>query len=111
VILVADATILCHVLEAHRAWLILGPPGPFVAAHATSPVWQDPTNDLSSRVKDLLAQLTLEEKATQLNSQQADIPRLNISGYNFWTGTGLARLMVMHLMMIYQPISGSSCMA
>ena len=42
-------------------------------------LYQDPARPIDQRVHDLIAQLTLEEKATLLNTM-GDVPRLQIRG-------------------------------
>jgi len=44
----------------------------------------DPDADLDSRVRDLIGQLTLEEKANQMLMNTSGIPRLNIPPYDYW---------------------------
>jgi len=55
--------------------------------------WQDPNLPLDARVKNLVSQLTLEEKVQQMMYNAPAIPRLNIPAYNWWNEAlhGVAR--------------------
>jgi beta-glucosidase len=57
------------------------------------PPYLDPTLAVEVRVDDLLARMTLEEKASQLVNQSRAIPRLNIPEYDWWSEAlhGVAR--------------------
>jgi beta-glucosidase len=57
------------------------------ALHAQQPSFpfQDPTLPLDTRVDDLVARMTLEEKASQLVNRTRAIPRLNVPEYNLWS--------------------------
>jgi len=57
------------------------------------PPYLDPTLPVEVRVDDLLARMTLEEKASQLVNQSRAIPRLNIPEYDWWSEAlhGVAR--------------------
>ncbi|MEP0765315.1 MAG: glycoside hydrolase family 3 C-terminal domain-containing protein [Fimbriimonadia bacterium] len=46
--------------------------------------WQDPTLTIDQRVEDLLCQMTLEEKVSQMMHEAAEIPRLGVPAYNWW---------------------------
>ncbi|GMV37489.1 MAG: beta-glucosidase [Fimbriimonadales bacterium] len=46
--------------------------------------WQDPALPVHERVEDLLSQMTLEEKVSQMMHEAAEIPRLGIPAYNWW---------------------------
>lgn len=46
--------------------------------------WQDPKLPVEKRVDDLVSQLTMEEKASQVFWNSAPIPRLGIPGYHWW---------------------------
>jgi len=48
------------------------------------PVYQDPDAAVEKRVADLLAQMTLEEKVSQLMNDSPAIDRLGIPAYNWW---------------------------
>ncbi len=50
----------------------------------SSPVFRDPAQPLRVRVNDLIAQLSLEEKAGQMLDQSPAIPRLGIPAYSWW---------------------------
>ncbi|WP_375436933.1 glycoside hydrolase family 3 N-terminal domain-containing protein [uncultured Hymenobacter sp.] len=47
-------------------------------------LYLNPTQPLNARVNDLLAKLTLEEKAQQMLDQSPAIPRLGIPAYSWW---------------------------
>ena len=47
--------------------------------------FQDPTLPIDKRVDDLVARMTLEEKASQLVNRTRAIPRLNVPEYNIWS--------------------------
>lgn len=49
-----------------------------------TPVWKDHTKPVEQRVDDLISKLTLEEKASQLLFNSAEIKRLGIPEYNWW---------------------------
>ena len=55
--------------------------------------WQNPNVDIETRVNDLIKQLTLEEKVSQLQYNSVAIERLNIPEYNWWNEAlhGVAR--------------------
>ena len=48
-------------------------------------VWQDPHRPREERVADLLDQMTLEEKVSQMTNNSAAIDRLGIPAYNWWS--------------------------
>ena len=50
-----------------------------------SSVWQDPDQLLEDRIADLLSQMTLEEKVSQMTNNSAAIDRLGIPAYNWWS--------------------------
>ncbi|MBD2723119.1 glycoside hydrolase family 3 N-terminal domain-containing protein [Hymenobacter armeniacus] len=54
------------------------------AAGQTLPTFRDPARPLEARVRDLIAQLTLEEKAQQMLDQSPAIPRLGIPAFSWW---------------------------
>lgn len=54
------------------------------AAAPPSRGWLDPAVPLDLRVKRLISQLTLDEKAAQMHDQAPAIPRLGIPAYNWW---------------------------
>jgi beta-glucosidase len=63
------------------------------ADYATLPVYLDPSRPTSERVDDLIGQMTLEEKASQLVNQARAIPRLQVPAYDWWSEAlhGVAR--------------------
>jgi len=48
-------------------------------------VYLDPSQPLDARVDDLIKQMTLEEKASQLVNQARAIPRLKVPAYDWWS--------------------------
>src|SRR5438309_7383703 len=54
------------------------------ACSVVGQVWKDPAQPLEKRVDDLLSQMTLEEKASQLLSQSPPIDRLGVPAYDWW---------------------------
>jgi len=60
---------------------------------AQPPAYLNPSVPLESRVQDLLKQMTLEEKASQINNTSPAITRLQIPAYNWWNEAlhGVAR--------------------
>jgi len=48
------------------------------------PDYLNPQLDIESRVEDLVARMTLEEKVSQMANRAAAIPRLGIPEYNWW---------------------------
>lgn len=56
-------------------------------------IYLDASLPFSERVKDLVAQLTLDEKVSMMNHPAQGVPRLNIPGYNYWSEAlhGVAR--------------------
>ena len=65
------------------ACLVCAPP--VIHAQQASFPFQDPTLPLDARVDDLVARMTLEEKASQLVNRTRAIPRLNVPEYNLWS--------------------------
>ena len=55
--------------------------------------WFNPDLPMTQRVDALVAQMTIEEKASQLVNQARAIPRLGIPAYNWWNEAlhGVAR--------------------
>jgi beta-glucosidase len=75
-----------------RCWLLLL----FIPAfqvNAQSPAFRNAQLPVESRVKDLLQQLTLEEKISLLGYNSKAVPRLGIPAYNWWNEAlhGVAR--------------------
>ncbi|HEX8217804.1 MAG TPA: glycoside hydrolase family 3 N-terminal domain-containing protein [Chloroflexia bacterium] len=58
-----------------------------------TPAYLDTTRPLTERVSDLVTQLTLEEKISQLQNSTPGVPRLGIPAYNYWNEAlhGVAR--------------------
>jgi beta-glucosidase len=56
-----------------------------VAQNAQKPAYLDPSLPTEQRAADLVKQMTLEEKATQLVNQARAIPRLNVPSYDWWS--------------------------
>ncbi len=54
---------------------------------APTPIFRDPARPIEDRITDLIAQLTLEEKAAQLNHLNPGIPRLGIPLWGGWNQT------------------------
>ena len=48
-------------------------------------VYLDPSQPIDVRVDDLIKQMTLEEKASQLVNQARAIPRLKVPAYDWWS--------------------------
>ena len=48
------------------------------------PVYTDPSADIEQRIEDLLGQMTLEEKASQMLYTSPAIARLGVPEYNWW---------------------------
>jgi len=55
------------------------------AAAQTEAVYLDPSQPIDVRVNDLVKQMTLEEKASQLVNQARAIPRLKVPAYDWWS--------------------------
>jgi beta-glucosidase len=57
------------------------------------PLYLDPSQPVEARVNDLVARMTLEEKASQLVNQARAIPRLQVPEYDWWNEAlhGVAR--------------------
>ncbi len=62
-------------------------------APARTPPYQDPALPFETRVRDLVARMTLEEKVSQMQDVAVAIPRLGVPGYNWWNEAlhGVAR--------------------
>ncbi|WP_433973684.1 glycoside hydrolase family 3 C-terminal domain-containing protein [Tunturiibacter lichenicola] len=63
-------------------WVIVGAAG---AQTTPKPTYLDTSLTAEQRAADLVHQMTLEEKATQLVNQARAIPRLNIPAYDWWS--------------------------
>ncbi len=51
----------------------------------TAPAWQNPALPLDQRVADLVSQMTLEEKVSQMQNNAPAIPHLGIPAYDWWS--------------------------
>jgi len=58
---------------------------PVLHAQQNSFPFQDPTQPVDMRIDDLVARMTLEEKASQLVNTTRAIPRLSVPEYNLWS--------------------------
>jgi len=58
---------------------------PSVAQTAGGAVYLDPSQPIDVRVDDLIRQMTLEEKVSQLVNQARAIPRLQVPAYDWWS--------------------------
>ncbi|HEU5352363.1 MAG TPA: glycoside hydrolase family 3 C-terminal domain-containing protein [Terracidiphilus sp.] len=56
-----------------------------MAQSSTTPAYLNPTLPAAVRAKDLVGRMTLEEKASQLVNQARAIPRLKVTGYDWWS--------------------------
>ena len=54
-------------------------------APAGTPRYLNPLLPINDRVDDLVSQMTLEEKASQLVNQARAIPRLQVPAYDWWS--------------------------
>ena len=63
------------------------------ASAMSQQAWKDNTLSFHERAKALVAEMTLDEKITQVGHQTMDITRLGIKGYNYWNEAlhGVAR--------------------
>ena len=57
----------------------------WIASAQQKPAYLDPSLPPEQRAADLVHQMTLEEKATQLVNQARAIPRLNVPAYDWWS--------------------------
>jgi len=72
------------VLCAGLFWYM--PAAPRVAAQSSAtPAYLNPSLPAAVRAKDMVARMTLEEKASQLVNQARPIPRLKVPGYDWWS--------------------------
>lgn len=60
---------------------------PLAAQSTAAPAFRDTAKPIETRITDLIAQLTLEEKAQQLNHLNTGIPRLGIGLWGGWNQT------------------------
>jgi len=63
------------------------------ASQNPAPPYLDPKLPVDQRVNDLVARMTLEEKAAQMQDAAPALPRLNVPAYNWWNEAlhGVAR--------------------
>jgi beta-glucosidase len=61
--------------------------------NSAKPIYLDTSSSLTDRVKDLLSQMTIAEKISQMRNAASAIPRLGITEYDFWSESlhGVAR--------------------
>lgn len=66
---------------------------PVIASAQIKPTYKDPKQPIDVRVKNMVAQLTLEEKVNLLGYNSKAVPRLGIPAYNWWNEAlhGVAR--------------------
>src|SRR5512137_901879 len=64
-----------------------------MAKKTDAPLYLDPSQSISERVRDLISRLTLLEKVAQMSHPTEGVPRLNIPPYNYWNEAlhGVAR--------------------
>ncbi len=56
-----------------------------VLAGSANPAYLDPAQPQESRIRDLTARMTLEEKASMMNNTTPGVPRLGIPKYDWWS--------------------------
>ncbi|MEJ5309569.1 MAG: glycoside hydrolase family 3 C-terminal domain-containing protein [Anaerolineae bacterium] len=63
------------------------------ATSAQPPTYTDPALSFAERVRDLVSQMTIEEKVSQMGSESPAIERLGVPAYNWWNEAlhGVAR--------------------
>ena len=59
----------------------------FTQAQSASRVYLDPSRPIEARIADLISQMTLEEKAAQLNHLSSRNDRLHIPAWGGWNQT------------------------
>jgi beta-glucosidase len=59
--------------------------GTFATAAAPAPAYLDPAQPQPARIDDLVARMTLEEKASMMANTTPGVPRLGIPRYNWWS--------------------------
>ena len=70
------------------SWLLAPLPATSALAQSPSigaPAYLNPSLPIDQRVHDLVARMTVEEKASQVVHVAAAIPRLQVPAYNWWT--------------------------
>jgi beta-glucosidase len=65
-------------------FLLLVPPGRKTSAQNSLPAYKNPKLPVDRRVEDLVSQMTLEEKISQMQNAAAAIPRLDVPEYEWW---------------------------
>jgi beta-glucosidase len=66
--------------------LLLLAAGPYaIAQESSNQPWRNPQLSPEVRARDLVSQMTLEEKASQLVNDARPIPRLGVPAYNWWS--------------------------
>src|SRR5438874_11134235 len=55
------------------------------APHMVKPAYLNPSLPAEARAADLVHRMTLEEKASQLVNHARPIPRLGVTGYDWWS--------------------------
>src|SRR3954464_14614927 len=78
---VSGMTALCGCLAA----LTLGGTASAQTAPPADAPWRNPALPTAQRVDALIAQMTIEEKASQLVNQARAIPRLGVPAYDWWS--------------------------
>jgi len=53
-------------------------------ARSKAPLYEDPSQPIEARVKDLVSRMTLDEKLAQLVDDAKPVPRLGIDEYHWW---------------------------
>ncbi len=56
-----------------------------VAEETPVPIYMDTSYTFAERAADLVSRMTLQEKASQLGNESAEIPRLGVAKYNYWS--------------------------
>ena len=59
--------------------------GAFLLAEESRPLYLDPAQPQEKRVQDLVARMTLEEKASMMRNTTPGVPRLGIPKYDWWS--------------------------
>ncbi|ESQ91258.1 glucan 1,4-alpha-glucosidase [Asticcacaulis sp. AC460] len=82
--LIAMCAVAAPVVRAQSQNLDLDPVPAEVAAQIAAMGYRDTSLDPKTRAADLVARMTLEEKAAQLGHTAPAIPRLGVPQYNWW---------------------------
>jgi beta-glucosidase len=82
-----------RILLQGLTWIVAVASIPHLKAQEAAPAYKNPSLPIEQRVNDLIARMTLEEKAAQMNNAAPAIPRLGIPAYNWWNEAlhGVAR--------------------